>query len=412
LAFTSGSTQKNGNQVTLAEPIDFANSQGVEINHAGPPCVLHQIPCEKIKTAAPKITPHGETGSTRYDYRCEYVSPWKSLNDPGGGLTRAGTSAHITNGHAKLTEVNYNTVSCPRQAGAGAYLFWRSTDSGVSWTPLPVYHDSTFNDFGYYPPAYQSNGIPYWQSGGKEVQVPVWVPDRPNEITLADNYVGTILSGAGTKSLRVSPNTSSSVTESRAYIGRANVWHSDDQALFNANAAALNRAAKLPFLDLFFPYGKYVLFSPFTYNVTLHGVSGAEESWFNGITSEPGSSVIVSYAIGNALTAASGGLTGNYTNGYGVSSLIVLHMVRVGAALGAGGNFGGRVYDFILAGGQFGYCDYGWGSDTGAAFDSGVVTGIEEGISFINGPSPLCRTLLSRGATTPALKAEWLCAAE
>lgn len=370
--FTQGQTTAGSTNVVLAGPIDFANGEGIEIDHVGPPCVINRTYCANLIPTAPAVVPQGTAGRRRYDYFCQYVSPWTSIADPGGGITPKGRVATVFNGSALLSQTAYNQVTCATQPGAAAYLPWRSTDGGVTWQALPMSYGPVLNDRGYEPAIYQGNGLPDWRSGGSNVLDPNWVPASPNTSALADNFVSTIQAGAGTTRLTLGSAPQVTLTTAR-------IHHSDDQAFAAADRAAYLTNLDVPRTVLTVPIGRYNLYSTFNYHTEIVGVPGAFITWYNGMDSVPAPSVLVSYALGDALEAAP---DGGFESGLGIQQLAVTHQMRVGATLGSMGNFGGAVEDVVLVGSQYGYNDHGLGTDNGAHFSHGAISNVEVGVNF------------------------------
>ena len=211
---TTGSISVSSNTLSLTTAIDFANGQGIRINHAGAAVSLGS-PTSCSATAA------GTTGSTTYDYEVAPV-------DAAGGVGAATASFSVTNGNATLSVLNYVAVACTAPSGTPAgYAVYRNNGSAYVLVGVINNATPTYYDMGY---------------GVSVAGAPDYLPTVAPASSLADWLVTSVSSGAGTTALTLG------AAASTAQSGAA-VYHDDTAALNVAVAQAQlsnNNAVNLP----------------------------------------------------------------------------------------------------------------------------------------------------------------------
>ena len=175
---TTGTIAAGSTALTLASAIDFADGQGISINHAGQACTL-------TAPAAPTVTPTGAAGTTTYQYQIVAL-------DGNGGCTTAGTAGTTATGNATLDATNYNVVSWAAVSGAAGYAVYGRTSGSMVLLGLAT--STTFSDAG--AAAITSNIF----------------PASPPTSALADTLITSIVSGGGTTSLTLAASAISAVT--------------------------------------------------------------------------------------------------------------------------------------------------------------------------------------------------------
>jgi len=166
---TTGTISAGSASLTLASAIDFANGQGIRLNHAGAAFTLNA-------PTSLTVTPTGTTGSTHYQYQIASL-------DANGGIGAAITAVVTTTGNAALSSTNYNSLSwTAASGGATAYAVYGRTSG--STVLLAIVGGTTFKDVG-----------------AAAVTEPDWIPTAPQGSSLADWFVTSISSGGGTTAL-------------------------------------------------------------------------------------------------------------------------------------------------------------------------------------------------------------------
>lgn len=216
---TTANCASGNTTVALAGAIDFANGQGISLEHCG--ATFSGAVPTGLAVASTGATFQGPAGATTYSYQVACV-------DDAGGVGAATTPVTIANGAATLGAISqtsqtlaYNKVSwtttCPavavwrNQASAGYQLLGVFTDTGL--------------------------GTQIYDAGFPTVTIP-WLPATPPASALNDRLVTTIASGAGTTSIVVAAAPSNATTGSYAR-------HDDGAALLTYLGSTAN-AVLLP----------------------------------------------------------------------------------------------------------------------------------------------------------------------
>ncbi|HZY59802.1 MAG TPA: hypothetical protein VFE56_08570, partial [Candidatus Binataceae bacterium] len=224
---TTGTISAGGKMLVLGAAIDFAKGDGIEVDHAGAPCVINSIACSLVIPGTPLVIPQGAPGTIPYSYKLVDVTT-------GGGMTAAGLVGANAQGRKVLDGVNFNHLTwvptkgsagkivCRRKGGAGAFVpIVLTADSGT-------FDDTNFQDAsGYYSP----NQVPDFFSDAGAPYVPIWALGACAGPGVANNLVTTIRGVAGTKSLILANRAGASV--SGAWVN-----HSEDAALVAAEKVA------------------------------------------------------------------------------------------------------------------------------------------------------------------------------
>lgn len=231
-ATTSNATFTSGtNTLTLVSAIDFANGQGIRVNHAG--AAFAANPASSVGCTA-----SGTTGATVYAYTVVAL-------DANGGVGVAPTQCQINNGNATLTSVNKNTVTwaLPGSSSPVAYAIYVKVGAGA-----------------YHATAIVGNTITsFVDTNAGNINPPDWLPALPNFSTsFADWLVTIITSGQTTTSLVLGANAGSTV------LSGTGVFHDDTAAL----QAAITAAQTGGFGQIHVPAGSYSISS--TLHITSH----------------------------------------------------------------------------------------------------------------------------------------------
>lgn len=180
---TTGTASASSTALTLASALDFANGQGVRVNHAGPANTLGA-------SSTMTITCTGGSGATSYVYTLVAF-------DAAGGWTVVSTGS--VNCASSLTASVYNAMTWTTVSGAVGYAVYGRT-SGTQ-TLLAFSPSAAFNDAG--TALYQP------------VTAPDWMPQNsPPAVgtAVADWLVTSISSGGGTTSLVLANATTTAVS--------------------------------------------------------------------------------------------------------------------------------------------------------------------------------------------------------
>lgn len=196
---TTGTITAGQATLTMSGAIDFQNSQGILVNHAGAASLL-------AAPTALSVTP-SSAGITTYQY-------WVSACDGAGGYGPPATVT-INNGPAQLGTGISNSFAWT--STAQCFLIWRKIGSGatafltsVSQSPLVDVYFSPTNVF----------------------PVPFWATATPPTSGAADWLLTTVSTGGGTASLTLGSTATMSASVQT-------VQH-DDTTAMNAWIAALN----------------------------------------------------------------------------------------------------------------------------------------------------------------------------
>jgi hypothetical protein len=260
-ANTTGTISAGSPTLTLAAAIDFANGQGIRINHAGAAFTLNS-------PTAGSVTPTGTAGSTAYAYIIV------SLNAT-GGVGPSSASVTTSTGNATLSSTNYNAISWTAATGTAPAAYAVYGRTAGSFTLLGIVNGTTFND-----------------TGGGTITAPDWLPPAPAGPSLASWLITTISSGAGTTALTLAANATTAVTSQY-------VIH-DDTANLQAWITAAETAGNVAFL----PPGSYQVTTALsvTSRVTILGAGYQGDSGQNNIGGSG------SYNTAGNITAGSGWL--------------------------------------------------------------------------------------------------------
>lgn len=187
----------SGSSLTLANAQDFRNGEGIAVIGAG---AAFGLPAPGGLT----VTPEGGTGSTTYFYTIAPI-------DVNLGVGAAIGSISILNGAALLGIPNnnngtgsganfgppvWNQLAWGASTGAISYAIYEGSASN-NMTCIGVSAKLTWPDYGANPAANPSYN--------NRTSCPSWVPASPPASAQADVLRGTIVSGAGTTSLQVTP---------------------------------------------------------------------------------------------------------------------------------------------------------------------------------------------------------------
>jgi hypothetical protein len=183
---TTANCNSGSTTVTLAGAVDFANGQGIALEHCGA-TFSGTAPTGLAVLATVGTGGQGPTGSTTYAYQIACV-------DDAGGVGIATAAVTITNGNATLgvitqggREIAFNSVTWATTCAGVA--IWRSASGGA------------FNLLGVFNSAPQGlGGSKLADSGLPTVTIP-WIPATPPTAALNDRLVTTIASGGGTTSI-------------------------------------------------------------------------------------------------------------------------------------------------------------------------------------------------------------------
>ncbi len=374
---TTGTITAGSKMLVLGAAIDFARGDGIEVDHAGAPCIINSIACSSVIPGTPLVIPQGVVGPIPYSYKLVDVTT-------GGGMTAAGLAGGNVHGSEVLDGANFNHLTwiptkdsagkivCRQKGGVGAFVpIVLTADSGT-------FDDTNFQDAsGYYSP----NQVPDFFSDGGAPYVPIWALGACSGPRVADNLVTTIGRVAGTKSLILANRASASVSGAR-------VNHSEDAALAAAEKAATQQGRAS---TVYFPSGSYNFFRPASFitsatssqnfDVTLISYAVGDGFQFDGLSQFTNLFVVkpsfLNANIGLASNTGSmllshvyemGGLTGLDDHGLMFSGMITLSFF-VGNQSGLSVN----PYNLVLTGDEFYAVPDG--TDRGApwAFKNGVL---------------------------------------
>lgn len=206
-ASTTGTISAAGTTLAVASALDFKNSQGIRVNHAGTANGL----------GAPSgltVTPTGTAGSTTYTYT---VAPFTATGGYGAAITAVAT----TTGNATLSATNFNALSWTAASGAAGYAVYGHTSGSMAL--LAFVGGTSFSDVG--TTMFASQGAPDW------------MPGTPPGSGAANWLVTSVSSGGGSTSLTLAAAATTTATTQ-------GVYHDDTVALQAALTSAL--ASSLP----------------------------------------------------------------------------------------------------------------------------------------------------------------------
>ena len=232
---TTGSISASSNNLALAAAVDFANGQGIRINHAGAAFSLNQ-PTSCSGTA------RGTTGSTTYQYKVASL-------DAAGGVGAATSSFSVANGNAVLAFPNYIKIVCTAPTGTApaGYAVYRYNGSIYTLVGIISNNAPTFYDVNY---------------GVSTVGAPDFLPSAAQASSLADWLITTVSSGGGTTSLTLAVSATTTAASS-------GVYHDDTIAFAAAVTASASTTNALSI-----PCGTYSLTSTITIPTNGFNISG------------------------------------------------------------------------------------------------------------------------------------------
>jgi Pectate lyase superfamily protein len=221
---TTGTISASSPTLSLAVAIDFANGQGIRINHAGAAFALNP------PTAA-SVTPTGTMGSTTYTYTIASLSAT-------GGVGQSIANVSTSTGNASLSATNYNALSWTGATGTApaAYAIYGNQAGSLALIGIVPGTQTTFND-----------------AGIGSISAPDWLPTTPQTgASLANWLITTISSGAGTTTLTLAASATTAATAQF-------VVHDDTANLQSAISTAQSTGNAL-----YIPPGSYRVTSPVT----------------------------------------------------------------------------------------------------------------------------------------------------
>lgn len=223
---TTGSITAGSNILTLTEPIDFQDGQGILILGAGSASTL-------ATPAAPTVTVEGTTGTSTWGYAIAFRDPNLIT-----GTSAASSPTTITTGASTLSTTDYNQITWTYPSGVSLAAVYRTASPDTTTYPLGLIGfcggSATFQDVGQ---------APITQSLWDYAATPPTAP-------MADPLIATIVSGGGTTTLVLSASATTSVSG-------AVVLHQDQLALQNALYAQQETG-----IPVYIPPGVYHVYGP------------------------------------------------------------------------------------------------------------------------------------------------------
>lgn len=205
---TTGTISSGTSTLTLTSAIDFANGQGIRVNHAGTTFATNS-------PTSPSVTNVGTAGSTTYTYTIASV-------DFAGGIGAAIANFTTTTGNATLNATNYNSLSWTAPASGptpGGYAIYGRTAGSLTLIGFVGNGTTSFADQGQSAPWPGTTGV-----------TPDWIPTTPPGAALADWLLTIISSGGGTTTLTLAASASTNATSQA-------VDHDDSLAFASAISA-------------------------------------------------------------------------------------------------------------------------------------------------------------------------------
>lgn len=295
---TTGTISATSSSLALAAAQDFANTNGIRINHAGAAFTLNQ-------PSGLTVTPTGTTGATAYQYTIASL-------DAAGGIGATITGVSTATGNAALNSTNYNALAWSAPSGTAPAAYLVCGNKSGSLIPIAVVTTTSYQDMGVesFSPA-------------------DWFPTTcPVASALADWLITTISSGGGTTTLTL--GTTATTTATSQYV-----IHDDTAPLQSWLNSAVSSG-----LVAYIPHGTYPISTTLTASgpVTIDGVGyqgdGGAINAGNGygvqnISSLTGkSAVILPVASINAMV-----LTSNYA--FHLFNFEILYQVNSGGFNGS-----------------------------------------------------------------------------
>lgn len=299
---TTGSISATSPTLTLAAAIDFINGQGIRINHAG-------TAFSGTQPSALTVTPTGTTGSTSYAYTIACLG----LN---GGIGQSIANITTATGNATLSATNFNSLSWSAGSGCAAYAVYGNLTGSLA--VIGITTGTIFSDIG--------NGA---------IGLPDWLPTAPQTgASLANWLISTISSGAGTTTLTLAANATT--TASGQFV-----IHDDTSALQSWLSSAQTSGG-----IAFLPPGSYQVSSGLTISGHIKirgaGYQGDSGGGFagHGVTSVSGftGSVIVAGVPVSVFTAVTNQSVQieDIQITYPVEPFFGTHAISISAVAGAG----------------------------------------------------------------------------
>lgn len=253
---TTGTISSSSSSLVISSAIDFSNSQGILVLHAGP------LNGSLLPPTSQSVTPIGTSGSTTYQYCVSSI-------DSNGGESACGSTFQTTTGNAILggavnSEIsNYNQIAvtpiglpalayavyskpsnslmgimvipseCVPWLASNSYpvgtcvipatptgRFYRATTGGTSGGSNPAFCTSsagcTTSDgsvvWQMQAFTWEDDGKTNWIASNPGNSIPITVALAAPASALADSLVSSISSGGGTTSLTLSSQASTSVS--------------------------------------------------------------------------------------------------------------------------------------------------------------------------------------------------------
>lgn len=279
---TTGTIATSASTLTLGAAIDFANGQGIRIDHAGTTFATNPPTSATVSIV-------GSSGTTTYAYRI-------AAFDSAGGIGAAISSFSVTTGNATLNTSTYNSLSWSAPASGptpGGYAIYGRI--GAS----PVLIGTTF-------------GTSFADQGQTAPVSPDWIPSTPPAAALADSLITTITAGGGSTTLTLAASAANNAT--------AQPINHDDSAAISACLGSFNTTlGGTCYGSGQFPIGTAIAW-PVTGSV---GLVGTGRGWFAAgppaNVGHAGTQLIATQAIANVIGATSGA----FTNGNRISGLTI-----------------------------------------------------------------------------------------
>ena len=273
---TTGTISASSSSLSLAAAVDFANSQGIRVNHAGTAFTLNP-------PTSLNVTPTGATGSTHYQYQIASI-------DSAGGVGAAITAVATTTGNATLNATNYNALSWTAASGTAPIAYAVYGKVSGTMTLLAVVAGTSWND-----------------TGVTTITGPDWIPATPTSAQ-ADWLITRIVSGGGTTSL-VLASTATTAASSQV------VAHDDTSAISAALTAASTPTVVTPGGTIsrggrvYFPAGIYNTSSTVTIPARLMLLGDGYGTYYGGSTNSAAATLIRGNFDGIVFSAPNDGFT-------------------------------------------------------------------------------------------------------
>ena len=242
---TTGTIGASSHSLTLALAKDFANGEGIRVNHAGAAFTLNT-------PTGLTVAPFGTTGSTTYQYKIASV-------DGAGGVGAVTSSAQTTTGNATLSATNGNLISwtAPSGTAPAGYAVYKNISGTYQLIGVTADGEVGFLDYGY-----TTGSFPFVD----------WVPATAPASSVADALVTTVSSGGASTSLTLAGASITAATSQ-------GVYHDDGAAISTAISA--NASITLP-AGTFYVASHAGLSVPLNENISGQGVATIIQTVFIG----------------------------------------------------------------------------------------------------------------------------------